>query len=60
MTNPDGTFGGTVKQVPTVKQGDKDRLRAQLEQQANQKAYAALGELLDEGEFVPLKRLLLW
>ena len=53
VTNPDGTFGGTVKQVPTVKQGDKDRLRAQLEQQANQKAYAALGELLDEGEFVP-------
>ena len=53
VTNPDGTYGGTVKQVPTVKQGDKDRLRAQLEQQATQKAYAALGELLDEGEFVP-------
>ena len=53
VTNPSGTFGGTVKQVPTVKQADKDRLRAQLEQQAKQKAYAALSELLEEGEFVP-------
>jgi len=36
-----------------VKQADKDALRAQLEEQARQKAYLALGELLREGEFVP-------
>jgi hypothetical protein len=53
VTNPSATFGGTVKQVPTVKQADKDRLRAQLEVEAKQKAYAALGELLEDGEFVP-------
>ncbi len=53
VINPSGTYGGSVKEVPVVKQVDKDALRAQLEQQARQKAYLALGELLREGEFVP-------
>jgi hypothetical protein len=53
VINPSGTSGGSVKEVPVVKQADKDALRAQLEQQARQKAYLALGELLREGEFVP-------
>lgn len=53
VINPSGTSGGNVKEVPVVKQADKDALRAQLEQEARQKAYIALGELLREGEFVP-------
>ncbi len=53
VINPSGTSGGSVKEVPVVKQADKDALRAQLEQEARQKAYVALGELLREGEFVP-------
>ncbi len=53
VINPSGTSGGTVKEVPVVQQADKDALRAQLEQEARQKAYLALGELLREGEFVP-------
>lgn len=53
VVNPAATSGGTLKEVPVVKQGDKDALRVQLEDQAKQKAYLALGELLEEGEFVP-------
>jgi hypothetical protein len=53
VINPSGTSGGSVTEVPVVKQADKDALRAQLEEQARQKAYLALGELLREGEFVP-------
>ncbi len=53
VINPSGTSGGNVKEVPVVKQADKDALRAQLEEQARQQAYLALGELLREGEFVP-------
>jgi hypothetical protein len=53
VINPSGTSGGSVTEVPVVKQADKDALRAQLEQEARQKAYLALGELLREGEFVP-------
>jgi hypothetical protein len=53
VINPSATSGGSVQEVPVVKQADKDALRAQLEQQARQKAYLALGELLREGEFVP-------
>lgn len=53
VINPSGAGGGTVREVAVVEQADKDRLRAELEQQAKQKAYLALGELLNEGEFVP-------
>lgn len=53
VVNTSATWGGSVKEAPMVKQEDKDALRAQLLAQAKQKAYAALGELLDEGEFVP-------
>lgn len=53
VINPSATGGGTAKEVAVVEQADKDRLRADLELQARQKAYLALGELLNEGEFVP-------
>ncbi len=53
VVNPAATGGGNVKPVAVVTQGDKDRLRNRLEQQVKQKAYAALGQLLEEGEFVP-------
>lgn len=53
VINPSATGGGTVKEVAVVEQADKEKLRAELEQQAKQKAYLALGELLNEGEFVP-------
>ena len=53
VINPTATSGGTVRQVATVEQADKDTLRDQLVQEARRKAYLALGELLDEGEFVP-------
>jgi hypothetical protein len=53
VINPASTSGGSVKEVPVVQLADKDALRAELEQQARQKAYVALGELLREGEFVP-------
>lgn len=53
VLNPGSMGGGGVKQVPVVTQGDKNRLRAQVLQQVTQQAYVALGELLDEGEFVP-------
>ena len=53
VINPSATGGGTVKEVAVVEQADKDKLRTDLEQQAKQKAYLALGELLNEGEFVP-------
>lgn len=53
VVNTSATWGGSVKEAPMVKQEDKDALRAQLLAQAKQKAYTALGELLDEGEFVP-------
>ncbi len=53
VINPSGASGGSVIEAPVVKQADKDALRAQLEGQARQKAYLALGELLREGEFVP-------
>lgn len=51
--NPQDMTGGSVKQVPVVKQADKDRLKARLLRQVTQEAYQALGKLLDEGEFVP-------
>lgn len=53
VINPTATSGGTVKPVAVVTQADKDRLRSRLEPQLKQRAYAALGELLNEGEFVP-------
>ncbi|MEZ4769106.1 MAG: hypothetical protein R2844_11870 [Caldilineales bacterium] len=41
VINPSATGGGTVKDVAVVEQADKDKLRAELEQQAKQKAYLA-------------------
>lgn len=53
VINPTPTSGGSVKPVAVVTQADKDRLRSRLEPQLKQRAFAALGELLNEGEFVP-------
>ncbi|MEA3338021.1 MAG: baseplate J/gp47 family protein [Chloroflexota bacterium] len=53
VINPANMAGGTVKQVAVVTQADKDRLRSQVLQRVTQEAYVALGDLLDEGEFVP-------
>jgi len=51
--NPQDMAGGSVKQAPVITLADKERLRSQVLQQVTQKAYLALGELLEEGEFVP-------
>ncbi|MCS6843454.1 MAG: baseplate J/gp47 family protein [Caldilineales bacterium] len=53
VINPAPTSGGSVKPVAVVTQADKDRLRSRLEPQLKQRAFSALGELLNEGEFVP-------
>lgn len=53
VINPESMSGGTAKDVAVVTQEDKDRLRNELLQHVTQDAYQALGELLEEGEFVP-------
>jgi hypothetical protein len=53
VLNPEPMAGGTAQDVAVVTQGDKDRLRNEVLQQVTQDAYGALGELLEEGEFVP-------
>ncbi|MDY7039939.1 MAG: baseplate J/gp47 family protein [Chloroflexota bacterium] len=57
VTNDEPTGGGTVKQVGMVTPADKERLRALLLQQLQQKAYAAMTAELDEDEFVPVESL---
>jgi hypothetical protein len=57
VTNDEPTGGGTVKQVGMVTPADKERLRASLLQQLQQKAYAAMTAELDEGQFVPAESL---
>ena len=57
VTNDEPTGGGTVKQAGMVTPADKERLRAALLQQLQQKAYAAMTAELDEGEFVPAESL---
>lgn len=57
VTNPEPTRGGGIKQVPSVTQADKDRLRAALLQQLQQRAYAQMQGELDEQEFVPPESL---
>lgn len=51
--NESPTGGGTVRQGGTVTAADKERLRATLLAQLQQRAYTRLGEQLEEGEFVP-------
>jgi len=57
VTNPEPTRGGGMKQVPSVTQADKDRLRAALLQQLQQRAYAQMQGKLGEQEFVPPESL---
>jgi len=57
VTNPEPTRGGGVKQVPSVTQADKDRLRAALLQQLQQRAYAQMQGGLGEQEYVPPESL---
>jgi hypothetical protein len=53
VINEQPTQGGGVKQVGVVTRADMDRLKAQLLQQLQQRAYAALQSQLGEQEFLP-------
>jgi len=53
VTNERPTQGGGVKQVGVVTREDMDRLKAQLLQQLQDRAYAELLDQLKEGEFLP-------
>jgi hypothetical protein len=53
VTNESATRGGGVKQVGVVTRADMDRLKAQLLQQLQDRAYAELLIQLKEGEFLP-------
>ena len=57
VTNDEPTGGGTVKKASMVTQEDKNRLRALLLQQLQQKAYEAMTVEMDEGEFIPVESL---
>jgi len=52
VSNPEPTRGGGVRQVPSVTQSDKDRLRAALLHQLEQRAYAQMQAKLDEQEYI--------
>ena len=53
VSNRSGTRGGTVENVGTVTQADKNRLKNELLAQLQQQAYAKLGENLRSGEYIP-------
>lgn len=57
VTNPEPTHGGGVKQVQSVTQADRDRLRAALLQQLQQRAYAQMQSGLGEQEYIPPESL---
>jgi hypothetical protein len=57
VTNDEPTGGGTVKQAGMVTLADKERLRALLLQQLQQKAYATMTAELEESEFMPAESL---
>ena len=57
VSNPQPTTGGGVRQVPAVTQADKDRLRAALLQQLQQRALAQLQSQLGEQEAIPPESL---
>ena len=57
VTNPAPTEGGGVQQVSAVTQADRDRVKAILMQQLQQRAYAEMQGLLEEGEFLPRQSL---
>jgi hypothetical protein len=53
VINEQGTQGGGVKQVGVVTRADMDRLKAQMLQQLQQRAYVELQNQLGEQEFLP-------
>jgi hypothetical protein len=53
VINEQPTQGGGVRQVGVVTRADMDRLKAQLLQQLQQRAYVELQSQLGEGEFLP-------
>jgi hypothetical protein len=53
VTNENPTQGGGVKQVGVVTRADMDRLKAQMLQQLQQRAYLELQNQLGEQEFLP-------
>ena len=53
VINEQPTQGGGVKQVGVVTRADMDRLKAQLYQQLQQRAYVELQNQLGEQEFLP-------
>jgi hypothetical protein len=53
VTNERPTQGGGVKQVGVVTRADMDRLKAQMLQQLQQRAYVDLQSQLGEQEFLP-------
>jgi hypothetical protein len=53
VINEQPTQGGGVKQVGVVTRADMDRLKAQLFQQLQQRAFVELQGQLGEGEFLP-------
>ena len=57
VSNPQPTTGGGVRQVPAVTQADRDRLRAALLQQLQQRALAQLQSTLGEQEVIPPESL---
>jgi hypothetical protein len=52
VSNPQPTTGGGARQVPSVTQEDKDRLRAALLLQLQQRALAQMQDNLDEQEYL--------
>jgi hypothetical protein len=53
VNNPGGTFGGGSALVPTVTEADKEALAANLQTQAEAKAYETLTKQLEPGEWLP-------
>lgn len=59
VTNAAPTSGGGVKQVGVVTRADMDRLKAQLLQQLQERAYVELQTQLGEQEFLPDESMLI-
>jgi hypothetical protein len=57
VSNPQPTSGGGVRQSPAVTQADRDRLRAALLEQLQQRALAQLQSTLGEQEYIPPESL---
>ncbi|HSJ56044.1 MAG TPA: baseplate J/gp47 family protein, partial [Anaerolineae bacterium] len=58
VTNERATSGGGVRQVGYVTRADMDRLKAQVLQQVQQRAFAELQAQLGEQEFLPAESMI--